>query len=1158
MTFAENSQGVVWLLICSALVMLMQAGFCCLETGLIRAKNSINVAIKNLVDFCVAALLFWAFGFALMFGGSQAGLFGTSGWCFSAESNAQLWAFFLFQLVFCATATTIVSGAVAERIRFSGYLVTSMIVAGLIYPVLGHWAWGGAERGAATGWLVRLGFIDFAGSTVVHSTGGWAALAAVLVLGPRIGRFTIGAPAIHGHNMPMAALGVFLLWFGWLGFNGGSSFAVTDRTPLILVNTVLAGASGAVAAMMIAWCVLRRPDVPLIMNGVLAGLVGITAGCHVVTPAAGLLIGAVAGSISVGGVWLLDRWKIDDAVGAVPVHAFAGAWGTLAVAMFGDPAVWGTGLGRGEQLLVQALGVAVCFVWGFGLPLLLLSLINRWIPLRVTAVDERLGLNVAEHGACSETYDLLTEMEIQRQSGDFSHQVQVEPHTEIGQIASQYNRVLERVTEEAANAQSMTQLLQESRFRTRAIVESALDCIISVDEQGRIIEFNPAAEQVFGYARDEMLDEPMAERIIPPALRALHTAGFQRLLATGNSQILDRRFEISAIRRDGREFPIEIAITRSSIQGRQVFTAYLRDITERRQAEQSLTRQALEARLLHEASAMVAEPGPFEEQLQRIVDLVCRVMGWPIGHVWLPLDDGSGLVSSSIWHLENPAAHGPFRVETNEIRLALGVGVPGRVLELGQPAWYSNIQTAPNCPRAGLCAVLNLKGAMGFPIKVEQKVVAVLEFFSECELEPDERLLAVMQNLGEQIGRVFERRDSERAIQQRDEQLRQSQKMQAVGSLAGGIAHEFNNLLQAIRGYTTFALEELSPNEQCYQDLQQVLKAADRATTLTSSLLGFGRRQELQTANLHPNQVLKDLLLMLRPLIGEHIQLETDLNDDVRNVHADPTLLQQMLMNLCVNARDAMPSGGKLHIGTTNVFLSAEYCAVHAGTKPGHYVRWIVSDTGCGMSREVQERIFEPFFTTKDVGKGTGLGLALVYGVVQQHQGMIDVYSELGAGTTFRVFLPAVDAPSSSTVAEEQQPIPGGTETILLAEDDMIVREIAERILTQAGYRVLTAYDGRHALEVFQDHAEEISLVLLDVVMPQMNGREVWQQLQQFRPGLPAVFCSGYDPHIAEAEYFAGDRVPFVQKPYDPEELLCRVRDNLDNQTPCQIAELVL
>ena len=400
----------VWTLLAAILVFLMQAGFAMLETGLTRAKNAANILMKNLMDFSVGSLAFWAVGYALMFGASQAGLFGASGFFLAATSaagtdGASTFAFWLFQAVFAATAATIVSGCVAERTRFPAYMVYSVFVTALIYPVVGHWIWGG-------GWLSNLGprFADFAGSTVVHSTGGWLGLAGAIVVGPRVGKYVrngggLTARAIPGHNLPLASLGVFILWFGWFGFNAGSTLAGTDLSiALIALNTNLAAAAGAVAALFTAWLWFRKPDPTFALNGAIAGLVSITAGCAFVSPAMSVLIGLIGGVVVVLSVELLDKvCRIDDPIGAVSAHGVCGAWGTLAVGLFADEAIGGVaGLffgGGAAQLGVQFVGVLAVFAWSMAAGLALFAVIKGVMGLRVSRQEELRGLDIGEHGA---------------------------------------------------------------------------------------------------------------------------------------------------------------------------------------------------------------------------------------------------------------------------------------------------------------------------------------------------------------------------------------------------------------------------------------------------------------------------------------------------------------------------------------------------------------------------------------------------------------------------------------------------------------------------------------------------------------------------------------------------------------------------------------
>jgi len=399
---------ILWIYLCAALVFLMQVGFLCLESGLSRRKNSINVAIKNLADFCLSSIVFWIIGFGLMFGASRSGLFGVSGFAldFHIEDNFN-GAFFLFQVMFCGAAVTIMSGAIAERMRFSSYVIVTLLVSAIIYPVFGHWAWGGLHTGNTEGWLNGLGFVDFAGSSVVHSVGGWSALVVLLIIGPRLGRFAEdGSPQqLHPSSLPQATLGTLFLFVGWLGFNGGSTLALNGQVSGILINTIVAGSVGAIAAGLLGYAVQNRLTVTKFMNGTLGGLVAVTANCFAVSTPVAALIGLVGGMIAVGVEQLLEHLKIDDVVGAIPVHLGAGIWGTLAVGLYGDLEALGTGLTRIEQIRVQILGIISCGVWSVGILFPVLYVVNRVYPLRVSEEHELIGLNISEHGE-QEDYEI--------------------------------------------------------------------------------------------------------------------------------------------------------------------------------------------------------------------------------------------------------------------------------------------------------------------------------------------------------------------------------------------------------------------------------------------------------------------------------------------------------------------------------------------------------------------------------------------------------------------------------------------------------------------------------------------------------------------------------------------------------------------------------
>jgi Amt family ammonium transporter len=451
----------IWIIIGSALVFMMQAGFAMVESGLTRSKNSINVAIKNLTDYGISTVVFWLVGFGLMFGLSRGGILGTAFFLFNPPS---VWpaVFLLFQAVFCSTSATIVSGAVAERMRFSSYIISTILLSAFIYPVFGHWAWGGALEGAASGWLAKRGFVDFAGSTVVHSMGGWISLSILLVIGPRTGRFGDDGRvrAINGSSIPLAVLGVFLLWFGWIGFNGASTLAANEAVPGIILRTMLGGAAGMVVTLAAGWFFAKKPEVGLVLNGSLAGLVAITANCHVVNETQAVIIGGIGGLAMLGASALLVRLKIDDAVDAIPVHLAAGIWGTLAVGIFGNPEPLGTGLSRLEQIGIQGIGVLACGVLALGAGFPFMLLLNKIRPIRVTMEHEAEGLNKAEHGVTTEIHDLFTVLDTQARTGDISLRAPEEPFTETGQIAGMYNSVLDKLQEGTVEKREYLNILE--------------------------------------------------------------------------------------------------------------------------------------------------------------------------------------------------------------------------------------------------------------------------------------------------------------------------------------------------------------------------------------------------------------------------------------------------------------------------------------------------------------------------------------------------------------------------------------------------------------------------------------------------------------------------------------------------------------------------
>lgn len=444
----------LWIMFCSLLVFLMQAGFLSLETGFTRSKNSINVAVKNLVDFGISVFLFSLISYNFIFFGKLEPF---------NSSNISEVVFFIFQVMFCGTATTIVSGAVAERLKFDGYIIIAAVSSILIYPLFANFAWEGLFSGQLTGILGKNGFVDFAGSSVVHSIGGWLALSAVLVIGPRVDFIeSRQTKRIQGNNLPFAVLGVFLLWFGWFGFNAGSLLKFKpDLIALVFANTLFGGTGGLITALLFTRIFKKVIKVEVLIIGALAGLVSVTAGCHAFTPLLSLAIGGMGAIAAIFADDYLQKSKIDDVVSAIPVHTVAGVWGTLAVGLFANLDALGTGLNRLEQIEIQLKGIGICFILAFGLSFIIFKTLNHFWSLRVSREDEINGLNFSEHGASSEYSDLINKM-VSHSIGDNFKPIHIDSeHTEVGALTEHYNRVIKQVNK----------LLQQN-IESMAIIEN--------------------------------------------------------------------------------------------------------------------------------------------------------------------------------------------------------------------------------------------------------------------------------------------------------------------------------------------------------------------------------------------------------------------------------------------------------------------------------------------------------------------------------------------------------------------------------------------------------------------------------------------------------------------------------------------------------------
>ncbi len=680
----------------------------------------------------------------------------------------------------------------------------------------------------------------------------------------------------------------------------------------------------------------------------------------------------------------------------------------------------------------------------------------------------------------------------------------------VGYVAVSFGPVPERV----APAQRLPKDTLTAEAVTSAILRAALDCIVCADREGYITEFNPAAERTFGYAREEALGRPLTD-LIPPALRKPHIEGFRRYLETGVGPVLGRRVELTALHRSGRQFPVELAVVPTHLGATTFFTAYIRDLTEQRVAAKALEQSEARFKHLSDSGLLGIIVTDADGVIHDCNDAFLSLMGYSRADVQAGKVNWKEFTPPE-WRATD--AHAIQRVAER------GVAEP----------WEKEYIRRDGTRMPVLVGVSQLDA--------QRSIAFVLDLTAQ-RLAEDARKRALLVAQAESVGRAR----AEHALERTAEQLRHSQKLEAIGLLAGGIAHDFNNLLSVVLGYAELGLESISQGDPLRDDIEQIRDAAGRARDLTRQLLAFGRRQVLEPRLLSLNDVLQHTARMLRRLIGEDIELALLCQDGLGPTLVDPSQIEQVILNLVVNARDAMPRGGKLTIETCDVELDGDYAAGHLGVTPGHYVVLSVSDTGVGMDTSTRDRVFEPFFTTKPTGRGTGLGLSTAYGIVRQSGGTIWLYSEPGKGSVFKVYLPRADGSARPLMSSVPPPTTHrGTETVLLVEDDEQVRGLAAAVLRRHGYQVLQAPSGGDAIVICEQHLGPIALLLTDVVMPHMSGRELWERLQVLRPSMKVLFMSGYTDDAVVRHGVLESELAFVQKPLVPHSLLARVRQVLD------------
>ncbi len=629
--------------------------------------------------------------------------------------------------------------------------------------------------------------------------------------------------------------------------------------------------------------------------------------------------------------------------------------------------------------------------------------------------------------------------------------------------------------------------IREVEERYRAVAETATDVIITIDENGTILFINRSVARVFGYEVAEVLGKEVTILLGEQMRFALEDRP-NKYSETGDRDLNWEAVELTGLHKNGQEIPLELSLGEFVKNGKRFLTGIARDISERKRAEQALRKSEELYRELVENARDVIYTHDLEGNYTSINKAGEQLTGYTRAEA----------LKMSLMHTITPEYQEKAR---QMITRKLG----------GEAETVYNLEL----------------------LTKDGKRVAI---------EVNSRLM--FQN-GVAVGVQGIARDiTER--KQLEAQLQQSQKLEAVGQLAGGVAHDFNNLLTVILGYSEMILSRMDHTDPFRRNLFEIKRAGESASSLTRQLLAFSRKQVLQPKVIDLNAVVADMGKMLLRLIGEDVELVTDLKPSLARIKADPGQIEQVLMNLVVNARDAMPRGGTLIIKTDNVVMNDELVRKYVSIKPGPHVMLTVSDTGCGMDADTQARIFEPFFTTKGSGKGTGLGLATVFGIVKQSGGSIWLDTEPGKGTAFTIYLPRVDDADREIVAG-LQPVPNGTETILLVEDEEQVRRIIKEVLEWQGYNVLSASNGEAALKHAKNQRSEIHLLLTDVVMPQMSGLELAKRLMTGRPQLKVLYMSGYTDDAIVRHGLLEETLKFLQKPFDPASVARKVREVLDS-----------
>ena len=703
---------------------------------------------------------------------------------------------------------------------------------------------------------------------------------------------------------------------------------------------------------------------------------------------------------------------------------------------------------------------------------------------------EELGRQIDENRACPRT-DHVEQYEHRaaRRDGEVIHIL-----TRNRVIMDESGQVLKAagVNQDITARKKMEEALRESETKLRAILDGSRDAI-GVSKDGLLVFANPACVSLFGYeTADEIIGMPLIDLVAPESRGFFSEMMKKRAMGEPTPTL----YEVTALKKDGTTFLLEISVSAYVLKGKQFSLAILRDITERETAEKLLEEKEERFRKIFEESLLGIVMAGSDHRFVRANPAFCRMLGYPEQEL-------TALTFEDITHPEHVAED---TLHVNE-------------LFMGKISVYRTEKRY---------------------LRKDKEIVWGSATVTIVRDKSDEFLYFLTM-----VEDITQRKQAEGERATLEDQLRQAQKMEAIGTLAGGVAHDFNNILTVIVGLGNLIQADIEKDNILRPYIDRIVASSEKAADLTQSLLAFSRKQRITPEPHTVNGVVTSTAKLLKRLLPEDIGLKTDLTGKDTRTMLDVTQIGQVLMNLATNSRDAMPHGGSLIIRTERSKLDENFKKIHGFGRPGNYVKLSVSDTGIGMDESTMKRIFEPFFTTKEVGKGTGLGLASAYGIVKQHDGYITVSSALSMGTTFDIYLPLIDTPHPRRVSAVPE-TKGGAETILIVEDDRDVRSTLTRILEKQGYITIEAMDGDDALRLYEEHRTEVDLIILDVVMPGRNGKEVLDEITRINPSVKAVFVSGYTGDIVIDKGVENDSVDFLQKPLSVPKLLSKVREVLD------------